>query len=550
MGFRSLALCALAAALLLSGCFGKGASTTTATPALVGGWTLDCGMGAAERERASWLQDCEARASHTEGQKQEVWLAINPLDARNVVIGAKDLNPAASASCVWNGLSVTHDGGLTWRDVLIGGPYAERAPSSPYYGYACNTDPMGVFTADGTLQWVVELYNLAGGDGNGPLGKDPTSGRGILQPGWKLVLATSHDGGDTFPDSTILEYGDGIGALNDYSRITANPATGSAITVINTYYPGFGANTALIPAAPVPVPLGGEACSVLPFRPAAQKSPQPAPIQPTVVTGTANPGGLNCLGIAANDAGTVALAAVGSPLQGGSFGAWFAKSTDDGAAFSDFTQGFTFTPIPSPFGESSYRTGTNFELAYDTARVLTQYADHNVTHTGPYHGRLYAITAEQTKGLSGLTFPQAGNATTFQGDDADIVVRWSDDDGATWSPPVRVNQDHVESHQFEPNIVVGSDGSVHAFWMDKAYDPAHKLIDVTHGVSLDGGATWRTERVTTVSWDGELGKHQEGFAFIGDYTGIGASGKEVWGAFPDASNGKTTVIAAMRSVLR
>ncbi|MEA3204167.1 MAG: hypothetical protein QOI63_1847, partial [Thermoplasmata archaeon] len=481
---------AVLAVLVVAGCTGTQApSTTTGPPALAAGWRLDCGMGEHERPRGPWLQDCEVRASHTEGQKQEVWLAINPRDARNVVIGAKDLNPAASASCVWNGLFVTHDGGASWKDVVIGGPYAERAPTSPYYGYACNTDPMGVFTADGTLHWVVELYNFAGKDGNGPLGKDPTSGRGILQPGWKLVLASSHDGGDTFPDTTVLEYGDGVGALNDYSRIAANPKTGSAITVINTYFPAVGANTALIPALPVPVPAGGEACSVLPFRPAAQQAPQPAPIQPTVVTGSANPGNLNCLGVAANAAGTVALAAVGSPLRGGAFGAWFARSTDDAATFTDFTQGFAYTPIPSPFAESSYRTGTNLEMAYDTS-------------DGPHKGTLYVVTAEQ-----------------LAGDEADIVLRASTDDGQTWGAPVRVNQDPAGTHQFMPNLAVGRDGSLHAFWMDKASDAAHNhtFIDVTHGLSLDGGATWKTERVTTVSWDGELGKHQEGFPFIGDY---------------------------------
>jgi hypothetical protein len=512
------------AALVLAGCSAK-APARHDPPALAGGWTLDCGLGAHERVRAPWLQDCEVRASHTEGQKQEVWLAINPADPRNVVIGAKDLNPAASAHCVWNGLFVTHDGGVTWRDVIIGGPYTERSPSSPYYGYACNTDPMGVFTADGTLYWVVELYNLAGDNGDGPLGKDPTSGRGIVQPGWKLVLATSHDGGDTFPETTVLEYGDGVGMLNDYSRITASPKTGSAITVINTYYPAVGANTALlppIPATPVPVPLGGEACSVLPFRPTAQQAPQPAPIKPTVVTGSANPGNLNCLGIAAKADGTVALAAVGRPLQGGAFGAWFARSTDDAATFSDFTPGFTFTPIPSPFKESKYRTGTSFELAYDNT-------------AGPHKGTLYAITAEATPD-----------------DEADVFVRASQDDGTTWGAAVRVNQDPAGTHQFMPNLAVAGDGSVHAFWMDKAYDAAHDhtFVDVSHGVSLDGGATWRTERVTNVSWDGELGKHQEGFPFIGDYTGAGAAGDEVWAAFPDASNGKTTIIAALRSVLR
>ncbi|MCA1811328.1 MAG: hypothetical protein LC623_04870, partial [Halobacteriales archaeon] len=200
-------LLALCAALVVSGCFGTSSkkADTGLRPALAGGWSLDCSLGGHERAKAEWVQDCEARASHTEGQKQEVWLAINPIDARNIVIGAKDLNPAASAHCVWNGLSVTHDGGVTWKDVLIGGTYAERTPSSPYYGYACNTDPMGVFTKEGVLHWVVEPYNLAGSDGNGPLGQDPTSGRGIVQPGWKLVLATSHDGGDTFPETTVLE---------------------------------------------------------------------------------------------------------------------------------------------------------------------------------------------------------------------------------------------------------------------------------------------------------------------------------------------------------
>jgi hypothetical protein len=96
-----------------------------------------------------------------------------------------------------------------------------------------------------------------------------------------------------------------------------------------------------------------------------------------------------------------------------------------------------------------------------------------------------------------------------------------------------------------PNMAIAGDGSLHAFWMDKSYDPEHRLIDVTHGVSLDGGATWSSERVTTISWDGDLGKHQEDFPFIGDYVGAGAVGDHVWAGFPDASNGQTTVMAAI-----
>lgn len=519
--------------LALLGILVAGCLAAAPPPAAQKGWVLDCTMGDAERRLpgASWAQDCQARASHTAGQKQELWLAVNPTDPDNVVVGAKDMNPELSAHCVWNGIFVTHDGGRTWKDVLLGGPYADRTPGTPYYGYACNTDPMGVFTADGTLHWLVELYNFAGDDGYGPLPPDPSSGRGIVQPGWKLVLAVSHDGGDTFPDdqTILLDHGDGIAMLNDYSRITYNPATRSTITVINTFYPGAAANAPVpVPVAPpVPLPLGGVICSVLPYRGPGIPVDAVA-VQPVLTTGTANPGQMFCNGVAASADGAVALSAVGSAgPTGGDITAWFATSGDDGRTFSDFTAGFTYTPIPGVFEESTYRTGTNFELVYDNT---------NGTHS--HHGRLFALTAESA--AANTTAGPAG------GDDADVYLRWSDDDGATWSAPARVNQDGTDSHQFMGNLAVAGDGSVHVFYMDKSQDPGHVHIGVTHAMSRDGGATWTNERVTNVPWDGELGMHQEDFPFIGDYNGVGAAGELVYAAFPDASNGHTTVVAVSK----
>ena len=60
---------------------------------------------------------------------------------------------------------------------------------------------------------------------------------------------------------------------------------------------------------------------------------------------------------------------------------------------------------------------------------------------------------------------------------------------------------------------------------------------------------WAEERVTTHSWDAELGRHQERQSFIGDYIGAGASGDVVWAGFPDASNGVAPVISAARVTL-
>src|SRR5579884_2798362 len=165
----------VAAAILVAGCVSPASTAPPTTqPATIAGWALDCTLGSYEQARnASWGQTCEARASHNPGPKEETWIAINPKDPNNVVVGAKDLDPAASASCVWNGVFVTHDGGKTWKDVHIGGTYASRDPTSPFYGYACNTDPDFQFTSDGALHYGVEMYGFMSKDANGLAGGTP-----------------------------------------------------------------------------------------------------------------------------------------------------------------------------------------------------------------------------------------------------------------------------------------------------------------------------------------------------------------------------------------
>ncbi|HEV8359880.1 MAG TPA: sialidase family protein [Candidatus Thermoplasmatota archaeon] len=473
-------------ALMLAGCLSAPPPAPLAAPGATGGWALDCNLGSFERATdASWAQACMARASHTDGPKEETWLAVNPTDPGNVVIGAKDLNPASSKECVWNGVSVTHDAGATWRDVVIGGNYSDRQVGDPFWGYACNTDPMFRFDAKGDLHYAVEEYNLLGQNADGILPKsavtDALAAASVI-PGWKIVLATSHDGGDTWPD--VITYQPDLVVITDYSSMTINPATQSILEMIGSA-------------------AGG--CHILASRDGGQSA--------DLFTIPLSTQGIPCAAIAASPDGTVALVGDGLLFGGGGLGrVVVARSTDDGRTWLDANEGFTYTPIQG-FSESQYRVGSGMELAYD----LTD---------GPRRGTLYALY---------------GAADV---DEADVFVRSSSDDGATWSDAVRVNDDDTTSHQWMGNLAVAGDGSVHAFFFDKRHDPAHKLIDITHAVSLDGGATWTNERVTSASFDGDLGVHQEGFPFIGDYIGVDAVGDHVWGGFPDASNGATTVIAA------
>jgi hypothetical protein len=232
-----------------------------------------------------------------------------------------------------------------------------------------------------------------------------------------------------------------------------------------------------------------------------------------VVVIPASQQGIPCGAIAASPKGTVVLMGGGAlGIDPTASGVQVARSTDDGVTWTDANNGFDVKPV-GQFSESKYRTGSGLELAYDMT-------------DGPHKGTLYAVYAAADR------------------DEADVFLRASTDDGKTWSNASLVNDDPSGTHQWMPNVAVAGDGSVHVFFMDKRYTAEHKLIDITHAVSFDGGRTWRNERVSTLPYDGDLGVHQEGFPFIGDYLGVGAVGDDVWAGFPDASNGNTTVIAA------
>jgi hypothetical protein len=485
---RTLALAL--AALALAGCLSSPAPAplTSDAASMGGGWRLDCALGSHERAAdATWAQACEARASHSDGSKAEMWLAVNPTDPRNVVIGSKDLNPASSKGCVWNGLGVTHDGGATWRDVVIGGNDSDRRPGDPFWGYACNTDPMFQFTADGDLHYGVEMYNLLGQNAYGIAPENPASGllaAASVIPGWKILLATSHDGGDTWPD--VITYQPDLVVVTDYSRMTVNPATQSILEMIGS--------------------AAGN-CHVLASRDGGRSA--------DLFAVPASPNGIPCQAIAASPEGAVVLVGDGLLFGGGGLGSIVvARSDDDGATWLDSNAAFTYQPI-GQFQESQYRVGSGMELAYDLSE-------------GPRRGTLYALYAAADR------------------DEADVYIRASPDDGVTWGEGVLVNTDEAGPHQWMGNLVVAGDSSVHVFFLDKRYDPAHALIDVTHAVSFDGGETWTNERVSTVGFDGDLGVHQEGFPFIGDYLGVASAGNEVWAGFPDASGGGVPVIAAAR----
>jgi hypothetical protein len=154
---------------------------------------------------------------------------------------------------------------------------------------------------------------------------------------------------------------------------------------------------------------------------------------------------------------------------------------------------------------------------------------------GPHNGRVYLVYT--------LEHPNESNNT-------DIYVRFSDDNGATWSGPVRVNDDNTKNSQFLPKISLDpTTGNLAAVWYDSRQDLGTGGPGDTDGVpnddaqfwgafSTDGGKTFTTNMQISA---GTSNSHDSGNAIdYGDYTGLSFYGGVAHPAWADNSNSTGT----------
>ena len=86
------------------------------------------------------------------------------------------------------------------------------------------------------------------------------------------------------------------------------------------------------------------------------------------------------------------------------------------------------------------------------------------------------------------------------GDVIDVFYRRSTDNGATWEPEIRLNDDATDNDNFMPTLSVGSDDTLVATWYDRRLDVNNLLFDFYMSVSKDGGQSWEPNvRVSDVS---------------------------------------------------
>jgi hypothetical protein len=150
---------------------------------------------------------------------------------------------------------------------------------------------------------------------------------------------------------------------------------------------------------------------------------------------------------------------------------------------------------------------------------------------GAHNGRVYLVWTQETPNESANT---------------DIMLQHSDDDGATWSSAVKLNDDATTNSQYDPSIALDqSSGDVALSWYDTRNDLGTGGSGDTDGIPNDDFQIWATDSTnggTTfvpnfqVSQGTSNAVDANSFFDVGDYTHAAFVAGSFWPAWSDNSN--------------
>jgi hypothetical protein len=150
---------------------------------------------------------------------------------------------------------------------------------------------------------------------------------------------------------------------------------------------------------------------------------------------------------------------------------------------------------------------------------------------GPHTGRVYLIWTQEPRNES---------------DNTDIMLQHSDDNGSTWSPAVKLNDDNTTNSQYNPAIALDqTTGNVAISWYDTRSDLGAGGSGDTDGIpnddfqiwatySTDGGVTFAPNFRVSLGTSNAIDANS--FFDTGDYTHAAFVAGTFWPAWSDNSN--------------
>jgi hypothetical protein len=150
---------------------------------------------------------------------------------------------------------------------------------------------------------------------------------------------------------------------------------------------------------------------------------------------------------------------------------------------------------------------------------------------GAHNGRAYLVWTQETPNES---------------DNTDIMLQYSDDNGATWSPAIKVNDDQTANSQYDPSIALDeATGALALSWYDARNDVGTGGGGDTNGTPNDDFQIWATYSSNggaSVAPNFQVSRGTSNAADanssfdVGDYTHAAFAGGTFWPAWSDNSN--------------
>lgn len=187
-------------------------------------------------------------------------------------------------------------------------------------------------------------------------------------------------------------------------------------------------------------------------------------------------------------------------ITGGETGIAIVKSTDGGASFDAPKKIAFFQELTQVTGISNVRANSFPAITVDKNNFV------HVVYSAP---------------------------PKFLGPDrSDVFYIRSTDGGASFSAPLKLNDDPTNTTQLLPAIAAADDGALGVKWWDRRNDPINDdLTDVYMTISSDGGASFKKNfRLTDHNW--AFGPSEFG-SYHGDYDGLAAEGDKFFACWSD-----------------
>ena len=483
------------------------------------------------------------------GDQNNVQIAINPIDTTKAVLVTNDRSGSFLNATLFGGnliaapelgVFISNDGGRSWNpsptifdrdfDSIQTNPIT---PESRYHASVAY-DRQGslhiAYVAETPLPAPILLNTLATG---------PAA----------IVYAISRDNGLTFQPQVLTARG--VGTDRPYVAVGPDAVNLALDAVYVTYKTGVNATSQIeMQGAQVP--------PALPNLPAIQ-TPVPQFAGSTVVVSNVNAPNFPIASV--GPAGEVAVTWQTPVLQqntqsfqgpstvnyafdnngrlGGLLFPSITTITSSNVGSQDAIPALNPFAINLPFTINFLAPSPSDQQAYASPRIAYDRSG------GPHDGRLYLVYVDE----------QANES-----DNLDIFLRFSDNDGTTFSDPIRVNDDLGFNSQFHPSLEVDqSNGVVVIGWYDARNDffGGTADTDIGGGAGLIGsltGVNTDLEYFVTASYDGGVtylpnvlvsgGSTNANRNFIntingsliGNYTGITVANGVILAAWADNSN--------------